>query len=249
VDLAIQEKWIPPSAKGWYFMRHFFLVCTALTVSFCWASEVQASGILFGNDDNGTLRNDFNGTVGGSFKVVSAISQVVSLGFYDYTTTGGAGAVLNTSHDVAIWDSTGTLLGKVTVAPTDALVAGFRYHALATPITLTVGATYFLGALVTSGDGDQFRDQYQPGSGSLAMVSTDSHFGNFQASYHWNVGVGGSISDPTNIGSPNAIAFGVANLQYAPEPSAITMLGTGVLGLAAYGWRRRSRTIEEPRTK
>jgi Domain of unknown function (DUF4082) len=113
------------------------------------------------------LRNNFTGTVGGSFKLASALPQVTALGFYDFTVAGGAGGALNGSHAVGLWDSVGNLLGQVTVSSTDPLVNGFRFHNLTTPVTLAVGSTYFLGAFVNQ-NGDEFKDQDNTGTPPLS---------------------------------------------------------------------------------
>jgi len=51
----------------------------------------------------------------------------------------------NTGGPVALFDSAGNILAQVTVGSTDTLIDGFYYKAI-TPITLTVGATYYIGA-------------------------------------------------------------------------------------------------------
>ncbi len=91
-----------------------------------------------------------NATIGWSFTVGSGSITVSSLGLYD---SGGNG--LANAHDIAIWTSGGTLVTSTTIpSGTGAtLISGYRYVAI-TPVTLSAGTTYVIGALYPTQSGD-----------------------------------------------------------------------------------------------
>jgi hypothetical protein len=89
-------------------------------------------------------------TFGSEFTVDSACS-VSALGFYDHNQDGISG-----SNPVGLWDNTGTLLAMTSVSNADALRGVFRYHALASPVALTAGQNYRIGALTNGIDASAF---------------------------------------------------------------------------------------------
>jgi galactan endo-1,6-beta-galactosidase len=96
-----------------------------------------------------TVRGDGPYTVGNVFTVASQNVTVDRLGV-----VGVHGSALYSPVRVGLWSGDGTiLLGSVTVGPTDTLNGGYRYHALAAPLTLSAGASYLIGARVGSGSG------------------------------------------------------------------------------------------------
>jgi hypothetical protein len=83
-----------------------------------------------------------NQTVGWKFTVASNYQLLAThLGFYDRGTDG-----LYSNHMVGLWALDGTLLINVTVMTNSPLQGDFRYEQLATPVTLTAGTSYILGA-------------------------------------------------------------------------------------------------------
>lgn len=74
---------------------------------------------------------------------------VTAVGFYDYTHSG-----LLDSHDVGIFNSSGTLLEDASVPSGTAgtLIGDFRYANLGTPLNLSAGDTYTLAGLVLTDD-------------------------------------------------------------------------------------------------
>ncbi|HWQ92015.1 MAG TPA: LamG-like jellyroll fold domain-containing protein, partial [Clostridia bacterium] len=104
-------------------------------------------------------RNNFSGTVGTRFAVGTSALNVTALGFEDADGSG-----FNSAHQIALWDTNGTLLASVTVpAGTAAPLEGaWRYATLPSPVALLSGTTYFVGAEVFDGDGDGFTDSTMP---------------------------------------------------------------------------------------
>jgi hypothetical protein len=161
-------------------------------------------------------------TLGWEF-TTSATLNVVSLGFFDDSQDG-----LAESHEVGLWDSSGTLIDSTTVTTTDPLTLQWRYHPA--PAVLAAGQTYFIGALFTSGaDPVVF-----PGFGGT--VTTIPQISYVQATYAG----GGSLSDPTNPDGTNGFFGPNFTVSTIPEPStwALMLIGFGALGLAARANRK-----------
>jgi galactan endo-1,6-beta-galactosidase len=92
-------------------------------------------------------RGDGPYTMGYVFTVASQNLVVDKLGAMDVYGDGFYAPV-----QVGLWIGDGaTLLGTVTVNSTDALSGEYRYHALASPLTLAAGVSYLIGARVGSG--------------------------------------------------------------------------------------------------
>jgi hypothetical protein len=85
----------------------------------------------------------YNGWTLGSVFTAETACTVKELGAYDHGQDG-----LNASMPVGIWSAAGTLLGSTTVTTSDKLVGFFRYHTLTTPVALTAGQQYYVGAMV-----------------------------------------------------------------------------------------------------
>ena len=85
----------------------------------------------------------------------------------------------------------------------------WRYASLATPVTLSPGGTYVVGAYVVNGDGDLWHD-----ASNTPVFST---------------GFGGTLA----LSSAGATAYSVPNLQFSivPEPSTLLLEGIGLLAL------------------
>ena len=168
-------------------------------------------------------------TLGWEFSLSSA-GTVTALGAFNSTGTG-----LAESHDVGIWDSTGTLLVSATVAAgtVDPLIGQFRYASVST-ITLGPG-TYEIGALWLDGaDNNTF-------PGDVATVNTIPSLTFIQNSFV----AGGTLADPTNTTGSNDSYFGpnflVGTRSVTPEPGTLVLLGSGLLG--AVGVIRRKFTL------
>jgi hypothetical protein len=173
----------------------------------------QAPPLQFLYERRDGNRDNYSGTIGGSFLVGSVDTPVTHLGYYDLNQDG-----LNLSHRVGIWPVTGgtTPVGFVTV-PAGAgtlLTNGYRWVALDTPILLRANTTYILGAEVTSGSGDGFPDNYQPllwnpfFVGSNGFDTRISRYG------------GAWPNGPTSVNQQNGI-YGAPNLATMPIGPAL----------------------------
>ncbi len=164
-------------------------------------------------------RNNFTGTVGSKF-TVSANVSVGKLGFEDELLNG-----LASSHQVGLWNSSGTLLASVTVqsGSGSVLIGNWRYETLTTPVTLIAGSTYTIGAQVTNG-GDKWTDN---GNSPIEFAINPTY----------------SLGSPPNVFSNGSFAFPnldglLAALRWAPanllptttqEQVPFTVTGTGTI--------------------
>ena len=115
-------------------------------------STVPATGTPFVSSFTPTaLRQDFTGWVGTTFSVGAQNLQVTSLG--RWVVAGNTG-----SHTVKVVDAgTRADVASATVTLAGAAAGTFRYAALATPVTLRAGGTYYLVTQETAG-GDAWYD-------------------------------------------------------------------------------------------
>jgi hypothetical protein len=180
-------------------------------------------------------------TTGWSFQVGAQNLQLEALGLFDL---GGDG--LDDSHPIGLWNSSGSLLSQVDLpsGTGGTLVGNYRY-APVTPITLTAGQIYYLGAyfgpvadLCTTACGDAqlalSTQVYAPGITYLASRQTQS------------VGGAGSLAFPNldatvgeGIFGPNAL-FTAAEPEPVPEPASLGLVALGIGACLARHARRRS---------
>jgi hypothetical protein len=203
-------------------------MCVAVTALALIAGAAHATGtpaLSTPTNSAGTLSNP-PFTLGWEFQANAPV-VVSELGVFDSDQDG-----LTDSYAVGLWNSSGTLLASTTVAAgtVDPLIAQFRYNSV-TPVALTSGADYFIGALYTTGDdGVLF-----PGSAE----TTDPRITYLQSEFT----AGGTLSMPTSTGGaggyfgPNfTIGGGV------PEPATWAFLIAG-FGMVGAGMRRRSARV------
>ena len=135
--------------------------------------------------------------------------------------------ILVDAHDVGLWTSGGTLLASVTIPAgnTAPLVNGYRWVALAAPISLTTGSSYVLGAAFPS-DGGGNRDGLW-GTAPINDAFTLLADRNLNTPTYGLVFPTHSVNDPAVTGwfGPNLLA-----VTEIPEPSTIVLLAmcTGV---------------------
>ena len=134
--------------------------------------------------------------------------------------------VLDSSHDVGLWDAAGTLLAQASVSASGLIVGDFVYAEIS-PVAVVMGDRYTLGALYAESDSDSYWSA--PASVSLNGIS------NTTAVFPASQDLGFVL--PTGVSSNNLGRIGPNALIQIPEPSSLMM----VLGLSALGlglWRR-----------
>ncbi len=178
----------------------------SLFLNFIVLGNVSAALIDFTGIGSNELGDTSNFTAGYTFSVSSSIS-IDALGFYDVDGDG-----LRSIHDVAIWDSAGTLLRLVTVTPsssiTEASISGqgsFVYESIAI-LNLSAGETYTIAAHYAAFNADEFR------TGATGIVSTNSA-ATYQAEIFENSTP--SITRPTTT-------TGLTNRYFGPSLRVIT---------------------------
>lgn len=127
----------PASAVARIFAK-WIIVCWTLLAPVAHADgpALDIQSIQGGSDiTNGSF------SLGWNFTLNSSIS-VTALGFYDDGKNG-----LVESHDVGIYDAGCNLVASTTVTNADALNGFFRYHNLASAVTLAPGQTYTIAAV------------------------------------------------------------------------------------------------------
>jgi hypothetical protein len=88
--------------------------------------------------------------IGWRFTVASDM-EVTDLGVWNADQTG----LLDSSHEVGIWDDSQNLLTSVVVDMTGTAVGDWTYESV-TPVVLSPGTTYTIGALYTADDNDYY---------------------------------------------------------------------------------------------
>jgi hypothetical protein len=137
-----------------------------------------------------------------------------------------------TSHRVAIWDMSGTMLTSGTVTAADTLLGNYRYDSIA-PLLLGAGS-YVIG-------GEFFSGNFPT---NLTGVTNAATYGWTQDRY---AGLGFTFPTSTSAGGygQNGIAlvnFSIAQNAAVPEPAtwAMMLIGFGGIGFSV---RRRKRMV------
>jgi hypothetical protein len=164
------------------------------------------------------------GPVGWTFTPQTDIS-VTALGAFAYCLPG-------TGLEVGLWNSSGTLLASDNIT-TAGLLIDQSYYQSVTPLELTAGQTYFLGAYSSAGSFQSVAiDPNDGSSDGSATMSPEIQLD--QAAYLNSF----TFEFPsTTSGSPGS-AIVAPNFEFepVPEPSSLCLLGVGPLVFLA---RRR----------
>ncbi|MGL4512431.1 MAG: DUF4082 domain-containing protein [Lacipirellulaceae bacterium] len=192
------------------------LAAAALTAPVAHAVDVPAFSIAGDNK----VFIDPNVTTGFRFTALQTVS-VTALGFHDDQLNG-----LVSSHDVALYNTSGTQLVLATVpAGTGApLIGEYRYAALSSAVELQAGTQYVLAAYTNNNDG--YRAFSTPTADPRISIVSTGAFYNY----------GPSLAFPTTTfaaasfyATPNML------LEAVPEPGTAVLL---CAGLAAVACRR-----------
>jgi hypothetical protein len=211
-------------------MKRLVLVALVLTCLTFGNGPVRAdyAAITFSqstNDTNNSIAMKVPGwSLGYEFSVSSNL-KVNALGFYD-----AHGAPLHDTHDVGIYDTTGTLLAQTTVTNSDLVSDNFRYHPIS-GLTLHAGQSYYLAAATGTVDNYTWgttNTQTGPGITYLTDVFVASATLTFPTSSD-----GMTTLSKAGWFGPN---FRVSS---SPEPGSLLLLSLGTLGVGGWCCRRR----------
>ena len=175
----------------------------------------------------GATSNSFaDRTFGYNFFTGAGGLTVTSLGFWDADGDG-----LDESHEVGIWDVTGTTLlasAVVGAGTSGNLDSGFRFVSIA-PVVLAASTEFLAGAFLGANTDAVIRFTAASGSSGVTLGSTRFDFPVFGV-FTAPTGTQGTNFDDGYFG-PNLNGLTV------PEPSTLSILGLGLL--AGLGYRRR----------
>jgi hypothetical protein len=164
-------------------------------------------------------------SLGWSFTVNSPFT-VNALGFYDDGKNG-----LTQSHDVGLWTSGGTLLASATITNGNALTSFWRFASIA-PLALGTG-TYVLAG-TTGGE------NYPLSSPGVTGYHPNITFGS-----SWYTLSNTLVFPTTTDNAPDAylavnfIGDTGSPEEVVPEPATMTLLASGLVGLAAKSRRKK----------
>lgn len=207
------------------------MLSTALGLSLLGIASVSMadSAAYFLDNTTGQALGNPAFTLGSTFTANVNIS-VTAIGIFDDNLDG-----LADRYVAGIFDSSGNFLGGTTISSgtVDPLTNQFRYASM-TPVSLSAGNTYEVGALYLDGNDPLIFP------GSATGFSTDSNITFIKSSY----AVGSSLAAPLSSASGDPAYFG-PNFKFTtsavPEPGSIAlglMLAGSSLGLVV---RRRNR--------
>jgi hypothetical protein len=168
-------------------------------------------------------------TVGWTFKALDNM-VVTSLGWY------AIGGDIDSSHQMGIWDASGTLLGQATVTAGAPDGSGVRYVGVG-PINLFSGLNYFIG-----GRDANDNDSYATSVSDLVTSSSIQFLGSANSS------AGSGFAFPNTVNNITTGGRFGANFQFRVVDAAVPEPGTWALmicgfGLAGSALRYRTRQV------
>ena len=207
-----------------------FQILAVLLLAMCASIAHGQTALLTGFTGGSGPFSSFHGTnlpsgdvIGYRFTPTTDV-LVTSLGILDDPSGDGT---LDSAHSVGIWEnSTQTLIASVSVDSSGTLLDGFYYAAI-TPVALSAGTAYTLGAMYSADDDDSYWST--PSSVTLDPAFTGNN-GVFPSS-----GNLGFVYPSSNSG--NLARIGPNALFIVPEPAEGWLMMFGLAGLAV---RRRA---------
>ncbi len=198
-------------------IRTLLLAFVTVLLALAPQAGAQSPGFTITGGSSGSLSGY---TLGSEFTAVSA-SQITHL---------GALSSLTTSRLVGLWNTSGALLASTTVLTTDPVTGAFRYHALTTPVTLTAGQRYLVGAYYSNTDPITYN----------ATVTTDARVNYYGYAYLNNVGLSfpsirftattnaaGYFGASFMLGSPSGVFGNTGSLATTRYSHTATLLPNG----------------------
>jgi hypothetical protein len=198
------------------------LVAAGLSASLLIGSGVQSfAGIeltsvtgptIWSNSDN------LDWSLGWEFQVNSPIT-VTALGYNNYG--------FNSTHDVGIFNSSGSLLASASVNGESTLSNNYRYSTIGS-LSLGVGKYFISGTTLGLNDGYIYKAESFSTNSSITYLGSD-----------YIDGSGGNLNFPSYSAASADVQYLEVNFQIAggvPEPSTWVMmlLGFASIGLLAY---------------
>ena len=205
------------------------------------ASAAQADPIAFTFTGGGTHGfSDASFTAGYTFTVSSPI-LITELGVWD----SSPGTPLDRDHPVGVWNAGGTLLASNTVLTNSPLTSDFRFAALGTPLLVTPGQTYTIGAFYPNIGADAGTDQPLRASATGFVQASGVAFGQEEFVFD-NAG----LTEPSvNVPGIGFADFG-PNFEFAaaaiPEPPMPLLFGAAALIVLGISRARTPLTRDAP---
>lgn len=205
---------------------------TVAVLVLCAGGRVLAAEAIFNYGNDLSIVGYANGGAGFEFTPNQSIS-VTSLG-YSQTSPSSLSAYTSGTAQVSIWDSTGDLLSTAVLAETDPIF-NQSYYQTVSPVTLTAGVSYFIGAVSAVGTVGTTNPPVELWAGNAV---NDGSFSVSPDIKYLGVATGANIWEGLQSGTTTSLLVG-PDFQYnvVPEPSALALAGLG--GLSLLRLRRR----------
>ena len=197
----------------------------ALAFALCVGVASVANGAAIESFSGGSTYSSYYGSLTGDVigydLLVNETIVVTDLGCWIDTVDG----VMDSTHDVGIWDAGGNLIASALVDPlTMVVMDGFGYQSIG-GVTLNAGETYTIGAMYTPDDNDWYI------SSATTLVTADEV--TWVQSRYPTAAEMGFVFPGLTGGTFGRIG---PNFQFVPAPGALALFG-----LAGLGLRRRRR--------
>jgi hypothetical protein len=168
-------------------------------------------------------------TNGAGFEFSPGVNMALTaLGF-------GGSDIANYPYQVTLYNASGTALATAQLTTSSTFYNQSYYHSVS-PVTLTAGSDYYVGAVQVGDPGGNFWAGYaiETGVNGAFAPNADINYLSYDA------GFGPPSNIPTVTGANNGYLIG-ANFQFTvvPEPSVLCLGLAGVLGLFLTQRRRQ----------